>query len=707
MSDYKRLISYIYEYEGKTKGKNIGFVKLEARNGQCRLNVNVKKVYVGGNAVGVFLLGKGNQETFLGNIFIRNGAGEFRASVDARNVEGTGNDLDTYYGLTIHDVKNSWRSYTTIWEDSVAHMAQETLPGAEKKDPLEGQAVSSVVKEIEQEIAREEKRKTEGTDTEPEEDLRAHAAEVGLAVKYPESGTPAMEEYPPGGFERQPGRGSGDGNVIVNFPGRTFSQQGKMPAAPSGMFSGRGPELVSGIADEELPGTEIPAAPLSQQQPFPWRNQQPGTPPGGFGRQMRQPGFPAGLSFLNHFMNGQPQNFAGRPAAERQGQTGAAESAGSQTAPEQPAGSQNGDAASSAGGMGGNLREAAAPSAVGAGRNLGEAAVLTYDGAGSTPGGNAVPSSVGAGGTPGGGAAPSAVGVGGNVGGGHTPSAAMAAPDRTGGMPETAPPAAEAKTVPETAGTGGSSVHTENSAVSAPSVGIRSEEAAPVPGAGADPKSVPQGGNSAAIEPNFSGQTAPAQAQTQMPESQFPPSAARAEGNSVVTENMAQAAPTEETSPDTAGEENRAPEETVVSPELENEEVLKYLRDTEETAASPEKLWQELRKSYPKIQPFDYDDGCEILTIRPQDIGRLPRETWVYGNNSFLLHGYYSFRYLILVRLGNSKGRPRYLLGVPGHYYSNEKYMASMFGFPNFVLSKKQPPNDGRFGYWYTDVRMG
>ena len=192
-----------------------------------------------------------------------------------------------------------------------------------------------------------------------------------------------------------------------------------------------------------------------------------------------------------------------------------------------------------------------------------------------------------------------------------------------------------------------------------------------------------------------------------MPESQFPPSAARAEGNSVVTENMAQAAPAEETSPDTAGEESRAPEETMVSPELENEEVLKYLRDTEETAASPEKLWQELRKSYPKIQPFDYDDGCEILTIRPQDIGRLPRETWVYGNNSFLLHGYYSFRYLILVRLGNSKGRPRYLLGVPGHYYSNEKYMASMFGFPNFVLSKKQPPNDGRFGYWYTDVRMG
>ena len=148
------------------------------------------------------------------------------------------------------------------------------------------------------------------------------------------------------------------------------------------------------------------------------------------------------------------------------------------------------------------------------------------------------------------------------------------------------------------------------------------------------------------------------------------------------------------------------PESPMRSPELENPDVLKYLQDTEDTAADPEKLWQELRKSYPKIQPFDYENGCEILTIRPQDIGRLPRESWVYGNNSFLLHGYYNFRYIILFRLGSKDGRPRYMIGVPGHYYSSEKYMASMFGFPNFVLSKKQPPNDGRFGYWYTDIRV-
>ena len=54
----------------------------------------------------------------------------------------------------------------------------------------------------------------------------------------------------------------------------------------------------------------------------------------------------------------------------------------------------------------------------------------------------------------------------------------------------------------------------------------------------------------------------------------------------------------------------------------------------------------------PKVTAFECADGCEILVIKPQDIGLLPRENWVYGNNSFLLHGYYNYRYLILARLG-------------------------------------------------------
>ena len=119
-----------------------------------------------------------------------------------------------------------------------------------------------------------------------------------------------------------------------------------------------------------------------------------------------------------------------------------------------------------------------------------------------------------------------------------------------------------------------------------------------------------------------------------------------------------------------------------------------------------ESLWNRPRAAYPKVTAFECADGCEILVIKPQDIGLLPRENWVYGNNSFLLHGYYNYRYLILARLGKSGERGRYILGVPGHYGNNEKYMAAMFGFDRFVRSTRQPPRDSRFGYWYTDLNF-
>lgn len=119
-----------------------------------------------------------------------------------------------------------------------------------------------------------------------------------------------------------------------------------------------------------------------------------------------------------------------------------------------------------------------------------------------------------------------------------------------------------------------------------------------------------------------------------------------------------------------------------------------------------ETLWNRLRAAYPKVTAFECADGCEILVIKPQDIGLLPRENWVYGNNSFLLHGYYNYRYLILARLGKPGERGRYILGVPGHYGNNEKYMAAMFGFDRFARSTRQPPRDSRFGYWYTDLNF-
>ena len=140
---------------------------------------------------------------------------------------------------------------------------------------------------------------------------------------------------------------------------------------------------------------------------------------------------------------------------------------------------------------------------------------------------------------------------------------------------------------------------------------------------------------------------------------------------------------------------------------LEDPGILEQLEQEEKEAMRPGQLWEMFSRRWPKIQAFDCTGGCEILTIKPQDIGLMPREIWTYGNNSFLLHGYYNYRYLILAKVGGPDGKEsRYILGVPGNYYSNEKYMASKFGFPHFVLAKRQSAPGGRFGYWYTDIRL-
>ena len=49
MIEYKRFISYMYIYKKGYKDANVGFVKVESKNGVCRLSVNIKVYNCGSN----------------------------------------------------------------------------------------------------------------------------------------------------------------------------------------------------------------------------------------------------------------------------------------------------------------------------------------------------------------------------------------------------------------------------------------------------------------------------------------------------------------------------------------------------------------------------------------------------------------------------------------------------------------------------------
>jgi hypothetical protein len=113
----------------------------------------------------------------------------------------------------------------------------------------------------------------------------------------------------------------------------------------------------------------------------------------------------------------------------------------------------------------------------------------------------------------------------------------------------------------------------------------------------------------------------------------------------------------------------------------------------------PETLWDTFCRYYPRVIPNLTAQGVELLQIRPEDIQYLPRHLWHLGSNSFLLHGYYRYRQLVLGRI---RDNDTYILGVRGTQEERETFSANLFGFHRFL-----PVNqEGIAGYWYLPVSL-
>lgn len=584
MSDYRRLISYIYAYEGGVKGKNIGYAKVEIRGGQCRIQVNVKRVFVGSNETGVYLLAP-EAEILLGRIFIRGGAGEFRTQVNAENVEGSGISADQFYGLTIHDVTSTWRSYTTVWEDAVAQTAEVQLADITSENMRRR---DSSVEAISRALTMTALRRTTETGRNGLQAAEALKTEIeqeatGQIEISEELETEKLEKPREGSSKELEG---GEGEALSVQSEETTEERNQERGEEFKAQSEKQPEEQKKEESEvqNLKNPEVPEEPRGE--PLGERNQEKQEEVLKTERGEKWTGQQQIKKILETHLP---------VSAEIERELKREEECLETIAPweEDEKSSKN------------QAEERGETSDARSGRTEAQ----------PTPGLSGEPVS------------------------GSTDEPVNRPPHKSFGK-------------------------TRNSAAVARLSRL---------------KNILQPGvlQSLLLQPE---------------ESQTAPPASIRQG--------------------TAGQEAQFQtsglkrEQEIPYPELENPAVLRELERQEAEENNRSDLWERFQRKYTRVLAFECDSGCEILSIKPQDIGLLPREIWVYGNNSFLLHGYYNYRHLILARLSDSGGKIRYLLGVPGHYFSNEKYMASMFGFPHFVLAKKQPDEGGRFGYWYTDIRL-
>ena len=146
--------------------------------------------------------------------------------------------------------------------------------------------------------------------------------------------------------------------------------------------------------------------------------------------------------------------------------------------------------------------------------------------------------------------------------------------------------------------------------------------------------------------------------------------------------------------------------------EPEEQEAVLHAAEVDKTESLI--LWKKLCSRYPHvdIRPAICNTEasqsgchiCEVLRIRPSDIGRLPRNNWILAQNQFVRQAYSRFRQIFLLRMEdkNSDGpdENQWFMGVPGENSEQERALAKIFGFTDYF-----PCRNG--GFWYTKIYMG
>lgn len=134
-------------------------------------------------------------------------------------------------------------------------------------------------------------------------------------------------------------------------------------------------------------------------------------------------------------------------------------------------------------------------------------------------------------------------------------------------------------------------------------------------------------------------------------------------------------------------------------------ELMSYGREgEEEEKKTSEQLFLDLVESSPKMSHPMNHEIRNLVRIHPQDIGKLAISNWHFGSNSFVIHGYYQFHYIVIGTILLEDGQEQPMIGVPGIYTNQDKYMALQFGFKRFIPIKPAQIKTGSFGYWITNL---
>lgn len=123
MSEYKRLVSYIYSYPGNVKEKNVGFAKAEVRGGQFKLDITLQGVYTDAPCIfSIYLLTRSDKyfkTIYLGNTVVNSGRGHYKDLLNPLNINNSGYAFKDICGIATTKHNDDFYRMYSLWDDKI------------------------------------------------------------------------------------------------------------------------------------------------------------------------------------------------------------------------------------------------------------------------------------------------------------------------------------------------------------------------------------------------------------------------------------------------------------------------------------------------------------------------------------------------------------------------------------------------------------
>ena len=196
MAGYRRFIAYVYEYQDEKKGNGKGFIKVESRDGICRMQYKLSGVCadtdVPAKIYGYIRREKSCEGVLLGECNLAGGNIQFEQEMTSQNIGGSLYSLENLCGLII--LTDSGIMYGSGWDDKPIRMGEILLPKeAMRKEEEEEIAVEPALEDEEMETAETEQAVQQEI-IEEEENLEERAMENQEENFQEELSEPQMAE---------------------------------------------------------------------------------------------------------------------------------------------------------------------------------------------------------------------------------------------------------------------------------------------------------------------------------------------------------------------------------------------------------------------------------------------------------------------------------------------------------------------------------